>query len=244
VQAVAELRNRLVERGGREVLRLDVGQGFDLLSPVTPGPGGVLAPETQVTQFNQPRLAEVYGRLMAVAGPGTFQGLLRIEPLWRERDGLAPRPRVTRAAGSVNVALPLGFSVRTGYDFLLDDGSNRSRAPIDLLFADPVVATATSKAQLWTAGASARFGSFGLNFEINAFNRSLPAFDGSTELFRSTVFAMGQWTLGANWTPACECFRLDVLVMQRLSDAGRLQLPEFMGFNFSISRFGSFGASR
>lgn len=245
VQAVAELRNRLIEAGGREVLRLEVGQGFDLLSPVTPGPGGVFEPQTQTTTFNRPRLAESYGRLNAIVGPATLAGLVRVEPLWRPTPDAPARPRVTRAAASVNADLPLGFGLRTSYEFLLDDGSNRSRAPVDLLFGDPVIASATSKAQLWTAGASARFGNLGLRYDIVFLNRLITPLDATgAAILPSTLFTLGQQTLSVTWTPACDCFRLDATVMQRLSDNGTLLLPEFVGFNFSISKFGSFGASR
>ncbi len=244
VQAVAELRNRLVE-SGREVLRLELGQGFDLLSPVTPGPGGVFEPQTQLTTFNAPRLAEAYGRLNAIVGPATLAGLVRVEPLWRPTPDAVARPRVTRAAASVNAELPLGFGVRTAYEFLLDDGSNRSRAPVDLLFGDPVIASATSKAQLWTAGASARFGTLGLRYDIVFLNRVLNAIDeAGAPILQSNRFALGQQTVSVTWTPACDCFRLDATMMQRLSDNGALLLPEFVGFNFSISKFGSFGATR
>ncbi|MBL8923986.1 MAG: LPS-assembly protein LptD [Myxococcaceae bacterium] len=251
VQAVAELRNRLVQRGGRELLRLDLGQGFDLLSPVTPGPGGVLAPESAQT-FHRPRLAEAYARLAASIGWVTLGAQARVEPLWRKSADVAPSPRLTRAQGSFSFDLPQGHGLNATYENVLDDGTNRARAPIDLLFGDPVPAAAESRAQLFTAGARVRFGSFGLRYDLVLLNRQWPRLDALGQPVKDergvaqqdTLLSLGQHSVSATWTPACECFRLDLSVVQRLTATGTLGPPEFASFNFSVLRFGSIGASR
>ncbi|MBE2251328.1 MAG: LPS-assembly protein LptD [Myxococcus sp.] len=250
VQAVAELRNRLVQRGGRELVRLDLGQGFDLLSPVTPGPGGVLAPETlEPGRFNGPRLAETYARLALSLGYFTVTGQTRFEPLWRKTVDAAVLPRLTRASGTFSCDLPGGHGFNATYENVLDDGNNRARAPVDLLFGDPVVATAESRAQLVTAGARTRFGPLGLRYDIQLLNRQWPRLDDAGMKVKDmngndlqdVLLSFGQHSVGVTWTPACDCFRFDLSVAQRLTGLGLLGPPEFVGFNFSVSRLGSIG---
>ncbi|MDP3233391.1 MAG: hypothetical protein Q8N26_11490 [Myxococcales bacterium] len=245
VQAIAEVRNRLVTRGGQEVIRLDVGQGFDLLSPVTPGPGGVLAPETmEAGRFNAPRLAESYARLVMNVGWFTVAGQARFEPT-------LPSPRLTRGSASASCFIPGGHSLNATYENVLDDGTNRARAPIDLLFGDPVVATSTSRAQLLSGGAATRFGPFGLRYDIVLFNRQWPRRDASGTILKDlmgrdlqdVLLSFGQHSVGITWTPACDCFRLDLSVAQRLTGAGGLGPLEFVGFNFSVARLGSIGTA-
>lgn len=252
VQAVAELRNRLVQRGGRELLRLDVGQGVDLLSPVLPGPGGVFVEEpTGASRFNGPRLAETYGRLALSVGWVTASAQARFEPFWRKTPDVAAMPRLTRASGTLSLDAPGGHGGYAAYENVLDDGTNRARAPVDLLFGDPVVATAESRAQLVTAGARTKFGPLGLRYDLILLNRQWPRLDGSGMPVKDAMgvpqqdvrLSFGQHSVGVTWTPACDCFRLDLVVAQRLTPAGLLGPPEFAGFNFSISRIGSIGAA-
>lgn len=263
VQAVAELRNRLVERGGREVLRLELGQGFDLLSPVTPGPGGVLVPETtEPNRFNSPRLAESYARLAVSAWWITLVGQARMEPRWRKTPTTAPAPRFTSGSAMLNFDTPQGHGLYVGYDNLLDDGTNRARTPIDLLFGDPVPAASESRAQRLITGGRVRFGSLGVRYDLTLLNRRWPITeagppldDGFGRLATSLnpylprtavpsqdLLTFGQHQVGVTWTPACECFRLDFSVVQRLTGTGLLGPVEFAGFNFSVTRLGSFGA--
>ncbi|MBL8940404.1 MAG: hypothetical protein JNM69_38005 [Archangium sp.] len=263
VQAVAELRNRLVERGGREVLRLELGQGFDLLSPVTPGPGGVLAPETTgPNRFNAPRLAESYARLAMSFWWITLTGQARMEPLWRKAVNVAPSPRLTSGSAALNFDMPQGHGLYAAYDNLLDDGTNRARTPIDLLFGDPVPAASETRAQRLVAGGRVRFGSLGVRYDLTLLNRRWPITEAGPPLddafgrlanslnpyasrpsvLSQDLLTFAQHQAGVTWTPACECFRLDFSVVQRLTGEGLLGPVEFVGFNFAVTRLGSFGA--
>ncbi|MDX2013052.1 MAG: hypothetical protein SFW67_22855 [Myxococcaceae bacterium] len=245
VQAVAELRNRLVQRGGRELLRLDLGQGFDLLSPSTPGPGGALSP---IAAVNAPRLAESSARLGLSIGWFTVAGQGRIEPLWRKTAEAAPAPRVTRVSASASCDFPGGHALTAAYENVLDDGTNRARAPIDLLFGDPVVASAESRAQLLVAGARTRMGPVGLRYDVVLFNRLWPRRDlegnfarnARGEVIQDPLLSFAQQTVGLSWTPACDCWRLDLSVTNRLTGSGVLGPPEF-GASFTVSRFGTIG---
>ena len=244
VQAVAELRNRLVARGGREVLRLDLGQGFDLASPLTPGPG---APGSGAG-LTPPRLAESYARLGLSLGWLTVSGQGRLEPRWRKTPDDAPVPRVTRVSATASLDAPGGHSLVAAYENVLDDGTNRARAPVDLLFGDPVVASADSRAQQLVAGARTRLGPVGLRYDVVLFNRLWPrrdrdgnvALDARGEVIRDPLLSFAQQTVGVTWAPACDCWRLDVSVTNRLTPAGTLG-PFEVGAGFTVSRLGSFG---
>jgi hypothetical protein len=54
------------------------------------------------------------------------------------------------------------------------------------------------------------------------------------------LLSFGQQTVSLSWAPACDCWRLDLSVTNRVTAAGTLGPPE-LGFNFTVSRFGSFG---
>jgi LPS-assembly protein len=247
VQAVAEFRNRLVERGGREVLRLDVGQGFDLLSPITPGPGGALAPETtELNRFNTPRLAESYARLAFNIWWFRATARARVEPQWRKTLETRPAPRLTSGDVMLNFDTPKGHGLTFSYDNLLDDGTNRSRAPIDLLFGDPIPASAESRAQRLSAGGRLKVGSFQLRGEVTLSNRQWPRLDAMGQSIKDangmdiqdTLLSFAQYVVGATWTPACDCFRIDGSISQTFIGTGLGPL-QVVGFNFSVSRLGS-----
>jgi LPS-assembly protein len=246
VQAVAEVRNRLVQRGGRELLRLDLGQGLDLLSRTTPGPGG--GPLDGASGVNPARLAESYARLGASIGWFTLAGQGRLEPRWRKTPQSAPAPRVTRVSASASCDFPGGHGLSAAYENVLDDGTNRARAPIDLLFGDPVVASAESRAQLLVAGARTRLGPVGLRYDVVLVNRPTSRRDvegnfvlnARGEVIQDPLLSFAQQTVGLSWTPACDCWRLDVSVTNRLTGTGTLGPPEF-GASFTVSRFGTIG---
>jgi LPS-assembly protein len=248
VQAVAELRNRFVQKGGRELLLLDLGQGFDLLSPRTSGPGALVPQPPGMEGFNGPRLAESYARLGVSIGWFTVAGQGRVEPLWRKTADAAPTPRLTRLSASAACDLPGGHGFTAAYENVLDDGTNRARAPVDLLFGDPVVASAESRAQLLVAGARTRLGPFGLRYDVVLVNRRWFrkdadgnfALDARGDFIQDTLLSFAQQTVALSWAPACDCWRLDLAVTNRLTAAGALGPPEF-GFNFTVSRFGSIG---
>lgn len=266
VQAIAELRNRLVDRGGREYLRLDVGQGFDLLSPKFPGPGGVFAPDTiDRSLINGPRLAETYARLAVSVWWFTVTGQGRLEPLWRKTADAPIAPRVTRASATFSADFPGGHGLNASYENVLDDGSNRARAPVDLLFGDPVPSLADSRAQLVTFGGRTKLGPVSLRYDVLFTSRRWsileagplddtllrlrsgldPSVSGAVPAVvpANDLLTFGQHAITASWTPACDCFRLDLSVAQRLTGAGSFGNWEFASFNFVVNKLGAIGST-
>jgi LPS-assembly protein len=207
-QALVELRQRLVRRDGDEVLRLDLGQGIRLLAP---GQGTVA-------------LGESYGRLSTHLG--WLRGLVqaRVDPALG---------RLTRLGGSLSFDDGRGHGVLGSYESLLDDGSDRLRAPIDLLFGDAVSSTST-EAHLVSGSAWWNFGPVGVRYDVLIVDRLQPT---DAHL---TYLSLGQHTLTVSFTPACDCWRLDVSAIQRLKPDLTLNVPEF-GASLTVSRFGSIG---
>jgi LPS-assembly protein len=247
LQAIAEVRNRIVQRGGRELVRFEVGQGFSLVSPLQPGPGPLeRSPDVRV---NPPSLAESYARLNANVGFFSFSGQLRLEPLWKPMPTSSPRPRVTRGSVTIACDFPGGHGFSGSYDSVLDDGTNRARAPIDLLFGDPAVASAQSQAQLVFATARTKLGPVGLSGALIMTNRlwdrlddmRMPVLDASGRPVRDQRLSFAQYTVGVSWAPACDCWNVSGSMTQRMTADNQLGGPEF-GFSVTVSRFGSIGS--
>ncbi len=218
VQAITELRQRLVNRAGREFLRLEVGQGYNLV-----------APESGVTG-----LGETYGRIAISAWWLSASATARFDPV------LA---RATRLAGGWGLEDGRGDGVSMGYENVLDDGTSRTRQPIDLLFGNRVPLTAQSRAQLVSGGAHARFGPVALRYDVLFLDHVW----GSVPRPISTKLTFAYQTVAVGFTPACDCWRVDLSVTNRLLFTptvpdGYLGGPEFF-FNFTASRFGSFGST-
>jgi LPS-assembly protein len=207
-QAIAELRQRLGPRGSPEWLRLDLGQGFDLVSPA--GAAG---------------LAESYGRVASRVGWFAAQGVLRIDPV----DGA-----VTRLQGRLDLDDGRGHSAYGAYENILMEGTARTRQPLDLLFLREKGYTSTTRLQQVVFGARWNFGPVGLRYDALVMERLFA-------MATTPTLALVQHTLGVAFTPACDCWRLEVAATQRLDAAGRLLFPDF-GASLSVSRFGSIGA--
>ncbi len=224
VQAITELRQRLVNRAGREFLRLEVGQGYNLI-----------APEAGVTG-----LGETYGRVSASAWLLGATVSARYDPVLN---------RATRIAGSWSFDDGRGDAIGMGYENVLDDGTSRSRQPVDLLFGNRVPLTAQSRAQLVSAGARAKLGPLTLKLDILFTERIW----GTIPMPIGPQLTFAYYTLGAGFAPACDCWRLEAGLTQRLqplsgtlttngpvTTQGFLGGPEF-SVTFTASRFGSFG---
>lgn len=206
-QAIVELRQRLVRRGGAELARLDLGQGFRLLAP-----------------GQSAGLAESYGRLSTQIGWFRLQLSARMEPT---------TARLTRLGGQTAFDDGAGHGISLFYENLLDDGSDLTRAPIDLLFGDVVPSTST-RAQTVGAGAWWKFGPVGLRYDVQLTQRKWLATD------VDPVLALGQHGLSVSFAPACDCWRLEVAAIQRLKPDNSIGVPEFAA-NLTVSRFGSIG---
>ncbi len=205
VQAVAELRQRLTRPGGDAALRLDVGQGLELLAPERQGPG----------------LAESYARATLRAGWVNAAVSARVDPV---------AVRLARLSATCSVDDGRGRGAWVSYENLLDDGTSRTRAPVDLLFGPLVPASVLARSSMLAAGATWRFGALGLRYDLLFLDRP-----GADERL-----GLAQHTLSLSWAPACDCWRLDVFATQRVRPDGRYGFPD-LGAALTVSRFGSLG---
>ena len=122
-----------------------------------------------------------------------------------------------------------GRGVSATYENLINDGTDRSRRPIDLLFAPPVRTATPGRAQSVAVGAFWRFGGVGLRYDALVLDQALTA-----------SLGLAQHTLGVSYAPACDCFRLEVSATQR---GPEYRFPDFAA-TLTISRFGAFGVAR
>jgi LPS-assembly protein len=227
-QGVVELRQRLTRRDGSEVLRLDVGQGFELSG----------ADYSKLTST----LGESFGRVSARIGWFSGQGLLRLDPLSGRvgSDGLTPvvAGGITRVAGQAALDDAAGHRAYVAYENILMEGTSRSRQPIDLLFLIDRGFTSATRVRQLTFGASWNFGKLSLSYDALVSDKVLPgAVAGAPP-----VLALAQQSFGVGFTPACDCWRVEGIVRQPINtDAAGLPVltvPNF-GFSVTISKFGS-----
>jgi LPS-assembly protein len=223
-QGSLELRQRLVRRDGAELLRLDVGQGFELSG----------ADYTHLT----PILGESFGRLGTRLGWFSATGTIRFDLLRPFLPGESPllNRSISRLAGRAD--LDDGrHGVYLGYENLLMEGTARSRQPIDLLFLFDRGFNTSTRVQQITFGARWDFGPASLRYDALVSEHvvnSLP------------VLKLSQHSVGVGFAPACDCWRVDVVASQvvgtdPLTGVMTLLTPN-VGFNVSISKFGSIGS--
>ncbi|MCC6333219.1 MAG: LPS assembly protein LptD [Myxococcales bacterium] len=209
VQAIAEVRQRLGRAGGAgPVFRFDLGQGFDFVAPERTGPA----------------LAESYGRATFSLGWVNAGATVRVDPV---------TPRLTRLSATCGVDDGRGHAAYAAYDNLLDDGSNRTRAPVDLLFGPMVPSGVQARSNILSAGARWQFGTVGLRYDALLLDRLW----GTEERF-----SLAQHTVGVSWAPACDCWRLEVFATQRPRTDGTWAFPD-VGATLTVSRFGSIGVA-
>lgn len=215
-QGVLELRQRLVARDGAELLRLDVGQGFELGGPAL----GSLTPV----------IGETFGRLSGRVGWFSAQGLVRLDPVasrW-------PSGRVTptRIAARADLDDARGHGAYVAYENLLMEGTARSRQPIDLLFLIDRGFTSATGVQQLSFGASWNFGPVSLRYDGLLQERTVaPA--------AAPQLVLAQQTASVGISPACDCWRVDVAATQQTFPT--VLFPQ-LGFNVTISKFGSIGS--
>ena len=222
-----------------EPLRLRVGQGFDLSrhgsNPANPDEPG-------------PLLRDTFARLSAGAGVLTAGGQVRMDP----RTG-----RFTQLSADFNIdngraalyarfddlltssndavyrwgADPMAVGpdvVRRRLDTLV--GSASFEAPG--LFPDEPGRSPAERVQTLIAGTRLRLG-FGLGVRYEAYVQ--PLLEDPTT--KESINPLTQQTLGLSYGPACDCWRLEgVLILRR--DTGL----EFGGMSLSVAGFGSFGS--
>ncbi len=198
VQSALEVRQRLTH-AGQEVLRLDLGQGLNL---ATPG-------------ASTPSLGESWGRLQATIWLVKLGNLVRADPVGG---------RLTRLSAYLGLDDGRGHGVLGSYENALDDGTDRTRTPIDLLFGPRVPLAFTSRAQLLTGSAYWNFGPVGLRYDLQL-NSVVP---GTLQVLQQQA--------SVSLTPACDCWRVDVFARE----GAVLKAPD-VGVSLTVSRFGSIG---
>ncbi len=210
LQSVVEVSQRLTERSDRAertLVRFDLGQGLNWLR-ATP-------------------LVESYARLGLTIGWLSVSTSLRAE---------LQAKRLTRAGVAVRLDDRLGHELHVDYDNLLDDGTNATRKPLDLLFGAAVPSLAVSRAQLLRAGASAQFGPVRMGYESLWQSLAVPQ-------TTSSKLTLLQHAVSVGYTPNCNCIRFDAALTQRRDPNGGYGLFDFIP-TVNISGFGNLGVSR
>jgi hypothetical protein len=147
-------------------------------------------------------------------------------------------PRLTRLEGAVAFDDGRGHGVSAGYESLLDDGTDRQRSPIDLLFGARAPLGAPEARRI-TGAAFWDFGPVGLRYGVQLWERLVGVAPDQV-----SVLALGQHALTVSLTPACDCWRVDLSVTQTLkADNKTLEVPS-VGASFTVSRFGSIIGTR
>ena len=215
LQGVAEVRQRLQNLRRGVTLGLDIGQYIDFL------------PQNSTT----PTVGETFLLARYEQGPGRLRLLFRIDPL---------QALVTRVSASGAVDIGKGRYLMVFYDRALAEGTDRSRAPMDLLFGNRVTESNVPYAEALTVSAGWGFGIFALRYSIGLYNRDFaPSWTQPVD----SRLAFTQHSLTLGFTPACHCWQVDVSLRQGMDwsvPGGRLLLPD-VGLSVSIAGFGAFG---
>jgi LPS-assembly protein len=183
LHALVELSQTLHARRGEgarsELVRLVLGQGFDL-SRFAPTLGRGVALED-----DQP-LRDTYGRLSATVGRVSTNGLLRYDPNTH---------RIAQLSADFRVSVPQG-EIYASYDDLMGVGSDRLRRGLDALVGP--ARTSDQRAQFLRAGTQVTLG-FGLGLRYEAIVQPQA---------RSESPLNQQW-LAVSYGPACNCWRIE-----------------------------------
>lgn len=224
-----------------EPLRLRIGQGFDFTRHGTALGGD---------DSRGPVLRDTFARLSASAGVLNAGGQIRMDPTTGQ---------VTQVSADFNIDDGKGAALYARFDDLLTTrgfpsaleagadplaiGPDVVRRRLDTLvgpasFEAPGLATLEAaglspaeRVQTLIAGTRLKLG-FGLGVRYEAYVQPLYE-DPNTKESQP----LAQQTLGLSYGPACDCWRIEGVLVLRRGLA-----PEFGGINLSVAGFGSFGA--
>ncbi|RKG96117.1 LPS-assembly protein LptD [Corallococcus carmarthensis] len=221
----------------REPLRLRIGQGFDLSR---------IAPVAGRDTVQGSVLRDTFARLSASAGVLTAGALVRMDPTTRDITQLSADFTIDNGKGNAlyarydDLLAVKQLSIDRGLDPLAQ-GPDFVRRGVDMLVGDAprplpshndqVDPSPTERAQALTAGTRIKLG-FGLGLRYEALVQPL-----YKDLNSQESQPLAQQTFGVSYGPACDCWRIEGVVILR-----RNQTPEFAGVNLSVAGFGSFGS--
>ncbi len=184
LHAVVEVTQALQIKEGdqrREVLRLRLGQGFDL-SRHAP-----LLGRQPAEGQDDPLLRDTFARLTTSAGVLNGGALARYDPNTQ---------KIAQFSLDASVANTHGEALYVRYDDLLAEGSDQLRRGIDALVGPS--AESQARAQLLVAGARMSLG-IGLGMRYEAVVQPLAR----------TQSPLAQQVLGVSYGPACDCWRIE-----------------------------------
>src|SRR5581483_6646692 len=167
-----------------------------------------------------PRLGESFARLSTSVWLARAAATVRVDPVLQ---------RLTRLSLLAAADDNKGTGLYVSYENLLDDGTDRSRQPVDLLIGPPVLAPTVGRAQIVTCGVHWKWGGFGARYD--AIFLQQPNIRGNV----TPGVSPAQQTVGLSYSPACNCWRLEVFTVYRGTSR-----PDF-GATLTISGFGTLG---
>jgi LPS-assembly protein len=182
LHAVVALEQTLRSRRGTtqtELLRLTLGQGFDLSRHApTFGQGLVLTED--------PAVRDTFGRLSATLGRLSGSGIIRYDPNSEQISQLSADFRISADRGELYAR----------YDDLSGVGSDRLRRSLDALVGP--ARTSAQRARFLTAGTQVTLG-FGLGMRYEAI----------VQPQARNESPLSQQFLAVSYGPACNCWRIE-----------------------------------